>query len=239
MKKTDRYSEIIAFKLGSPLPYKCIEMKLKELPNNERQRILRFHKLEDQQRTLFASLFIRKRLRILLPLPVHDLSIKRDQNGRPYLENFYGWEGDFNLSHSGEWIISGVTTTGRIGVDVEEVRPIDLSISKLCLTQEEIDHLQNTPPERQLSFFFSIWTLKEAFVKAIGQGLLFPMDSFGFDMDDWSQNKISIRNTNLSFSQFYFRLYQLGKNYIVAVCCTDLEHINNLCIKIMDRSDFL
>ncbi|MGM0921432.1 MAG: 4'-phosphopantetheinyl transferase family protein [Bacillota bacterium] len=238
MKKIENHLEVIAFKLGDPLPHKCIEQKLKELPNDERQRILRFHKLVDQQRTLLASLFIRKRLQKLLALPLPNLHIRRDQKGRPFLADFHEWEGDFNLSHSGEWIISGVTTTGRIGVDVEEIQPIDPSIIKLCLTQEEINYLQSIPPEKRLLFFFEIWTLKEAFVKATGQGLQCSMDSFGFDMDAWSQNKITLRKNDLS-SQYYFRIYQLEPNYNVAVCCTELEQINKLRIKIMDRSDFL
>ncbi|HHT7224436.1 TPA: hypothetical protein ACTZ5W_001565 [Bacillus cereus] len=47
MKKIDSYLEIIAVKLEILLTYKDIELKLTELPRNERERILRFHKLED------------------------------------------------------------------------------------------------------------------------------------------------------------------------------------------------
>ncbi|EJS12877.1 4'-phosphopantetheinyl transferase superfamily protein [Bacillus mycoides] len=239
MKKIDSYLEIIAVKLGILLPYKDIELKLTELPKNERERILRFHKLEDQQRTLLAHLCIRKRLQRLLLIPADTISIKRDRTGRPFLNKYHGWKGDFNLSHSEEWIICGLASTGRIGVDIEKIQPIDLSVTELCFTQEEIDYFQYIPHDRQLSFFFDIWTLKESFVKAIGKGLLYPLDSFGFNMDDWSQNKITLRNTNSDFSQFYFCLNRLEQNYTIAVCYTDWEQINNSSIKILDCSEFL
>lgn len=93
MKKIDSYLEIIAVKLGILLPYKDIELKLTELPKNERERILRFHKLEDQQRTLLAHLCIRKRLQRLLLIPADTISIKRDRTGRPFLNKYHGWKG--------------------------------------------------------------------------------------------------------------------------------------------------
>ena len=127
-------------------------------------------------------------------IPADTISIKRDRTGRPFLNKYHGWKGDFNLSHSEEWIICGLASTGRIGVDIEKIQPIDLSVTELCFTQEEIDYFQYIPHDRQLSFFFDIWTAKESFVKAIGKGLLYPLDSFGFNMDDWSQNKITLRN---------------------------------------------
>ena len=55
MKKIDSYLEIIAVKLGILLPYKDIELKLTELPKNERERILRFHKLEDSTKNIISS----------------------------------------------------------------------------------------------------------------------------------------------------------------------------------------
>ncbi|TKI09077.1 MULTISPECIES: 4'-phosphopantetheinyl transferase family protein [Bacillus] len=215
-----------------------MEQKLKLLSNNERQRILRFRKWEDRQRSLLANIAVRRRLEILLQEPINPSSIERDQKGRPFLKNFRNWQGDFNLSHSGEWIISGITTNGKIGVDVEQIQSIDLSVSELCFTQEEKAYLYSLPTKDQLSFFYEIWTLKEAFVKTIGQGLLFPINSVGFDMNKWTQNKITMSNTTLSFHHFLFQLYRLEPNYIVAVC-TNLKHVSDLEIQILDRSDIL
>ncbi|KKI89721.1 4-phosphopantetheinyl transferase [Bacillus sp. SA1-12] len=230
-------AEIIAFKIGDPLPFEWMNKKLNTLPDNERQRILRFHKLEDQQRTLLGHLAIRNLLQDKLTIPVHSLSIIRDQYGRPYLDPSHGFEIDFNLSHSGKWILTAMTAAGKIGVDVEEIKSIDLSVAKLCFTQEEMNFFQMIHPDEQLPFFFSIWTLKEAYVKAIGKGLLCPMDGFGFNMEDWSQNKLTLRTSLHSYHSFHFKLFQIEKNYVAAVCSTESEPIQH--VKVMDRSVFL
>lgn len=239
MDKNHNAAEIIAFKIGDPLPIEWVRKKLHTLPSDEKQRMLRFHKLVDQQRSLLGHLAIRNHLQAKLKIPAHSLSIVRDHHGRPYLDQSHGIEIDFNLSHSGEWILIGTTENGKIGVDVEKIHPIDLSVTKLCFSLEEMDYFQTLHPDEQLPFFFTIWTLKEAYVKAIGKGLLCPLDSFGFNMEDWLQNKLTLRTPPYFHDSFHFRIFQIEKNYLVAVCCTEPDLIQNVKLQIKDRSVFL
>nr|WP_220033129.1 4'-phosphopantetheinyl transferase superfamily protein [Aneurinibacillus soli] len=85
-----------------------------------------------------------------------------------------GWQGDFNLSHAGKWIICAMTEKGRIGVDIEEIQPLDCKVAFECLTSEEYASLLQQKEANRWTFFYEKWTRKEAIGKAIGTGLLTP-----------------------------------------------------------------
>jgi 4'-phosphopantetheinyl transferase len=84
----------------------------------------------------------------------------------------------FNLAHSGEIALVGVTLDCEIGVDVERVRAIDdmkqIAHHFFCL--EEANELMTLRPIEREAAFFRCWTRKEAFIKATGEGLNEPLD---------------------------------------------------------------
>ncbi len=79
----------------------------------------------------------------------------------------------FNLSHSGNVALCAITRNRRVGIDVEQYREITHfdSLSRRCLSEAEIPHLQSLPPDQQQHTFLQYWTAKEAYLKAIGCGL--------------------------------------------------------------------
>jgi 4'-phosphopantetheinyl transferase len=91
----------------------------------------------------------------------------------------------FNLSHSQGVVVCAVAQGRQVGIDVEngrrEVEYLDLA--ERYFAAAEVAHLRRLHPADLQAAFFAIWTLKEAFVKAIGQGLTFPLDSFAFELD--------------------------------------------------------
>lgn len=83
----------------------------------------------------------------------------------------------FNLSHSHNWVIYGISRCKFIGVDVERSQPrrrIDALIDR-CLTPYEQQHLLKHPHQKQETFLH-YWTLKEAYFKAVGIGLRHPIN---------------------------------------------------------------
>lgn len=80
---------------------------------------------------------------------------------------------DFSISHSGNWVVLAVSECGLIGIDIEEHIQMDfLSLSQLCYSLDEIRYLKSIPSkEGQKKAFFNVWTMKEAYLKAIGKGL--------------------------------------------------------------------
>ena len=86
----------------------------------------------------------------------------------------------FNISHSGSLVLFGFTLDCEIGVDVEQVHPMPdlLAIATRFFCREEVEELVRLPPEERTLAFFRCWTRKEAYLKALGEGLHQPLDSF-------------------------------------------------------------
>jgi 4'-phosphopantetheinyl transferase len=86
----------------------------------------------------------------------------------------------FNLSHSGDFAVLAVTLDCDLGIDIEKTCSLpDLaSIAERHFSREEISELMSLPPDQRELAFFTCWTRKEAFIKALGDGLSMPLDSF-------------------------------------------------------------
>jgi 4'-phosphopantetheinyl transferase len=86
----------------------------------------------------------------------------------------------FNLSHSHGLALYGVTLGREIGIDVEYVRPevANEQIAERFFSTSEVAQLRSLSPQMQSEAFFNCWTRKEAYVKAHGEGLSYPLDKF-------------------------------------------------------------
>jgi 4'-phosphopantetheinyl transferase len=89
----------------------------------------------------------------------------------------------FSISHTNEMIACAIARD-EVGVDVERLqRTIDLSIVQHFFAPEEVWLLNSVSPDQQVECFIRFWTLKEAFIKATGEGMGRPLDSFSFSLD--------------------------------------------------------
>jgi 4'-phosphopantetheinyl transferase len=86
----------------------------------------------------------------------------------------------FNASHSGDWAAYAVARTPLIGIDIEMIRPIpDMEqLAHRTFSDGEAAELQKIDTLRRQEGFYNCWTRKEAYVKAIGDGLHAPLDGF-------------------------------------------------------------
>jgi 4'-phosphopantetheinyl transferase len=104
------------------------------------------------------------------------------QLGKPYLKNVPDGKTDihFNVSHSHGGILLGFSRDGEIGVDIEKIRERESfeEIAQRFFAKREWDELQALGKGQRLSGFFRCWTRKEAFIKACGQGLSYPLKKF-------------------------------------------------------------
>jgi 4'-phosphopantetheinyl transferase len=99
--------------------------------------------------------------------------------GKPMLEE--GSRICFNLAHSGGLALYGFTLDTEIGIDVEELRDIpDIEqIASHYFSKAEASELLSIGPKLPTrEAFFRCWTRKEAYIKAIGDGLSLPLDQF-------------------------------------------------------------
>ncbi len=91
----------------------------------------------------------------------------------------------FNLSHSGDYVLLAAVRDRRIGVDVEHaVREIDEmdDIARQNFSARERAAWDTIEGEDRRQAFYLCWTRKEAFIKAVGEGLSMPLDSFDVEL---------------------------------------------------------
>ncbi|MGW6056110.1 4'-phosphopantetheinyl transferase family protein [Streptomyces sp. NPDC055189] len=129
---------------------------------------------------LASRVFFRHIVGAALDAPAQSVDIAYMPHGRPYVRGC--GELEVGLSHSGPLLVAAVSRNGRIGVDAEAAdRPLDDSgwARDVCTPQERV-LLAALPPERRSGELVRMWTLKEAYSKAMGQGMRYPFDRFGF-----------------------------------------------------------
>ncbi|WP_048435727.1 4'-phosphopantetheinyl transferase family protein, partial [Methylobacterium platani] len=142
------------------------------LPPGEAARIARFRQPQDRLERAAAHGLLRHLLAPRLGRDPAGIALARDEGDRPFLPGQPGL--DLNLSHGGGWVAVGLSTVGRIGVDVEAAgRPVDWDgIAPVFLHPGELAAYRTLPagarPRRALEW----WSVKEAFLKATGEGLI-------------------------------------------------------------------
>jgi len=114
-------------------------------------------------------------------LASQDLHFSYGINGKPELSRGLEHRGvKFNLSHSADLALLAITHGLPVGVDIERINAqfaID-EIAKRFFSAIEVQILRALPNADRTEAFFSCWTRKEAYLKAVGEGLSVPLDSF-------------------------------------------------------------
>jgi 4'-phosphopantetheinyl transferase len=141
------------------------------LDNDEQGRARRLKNPQRQARQVEAQ----GRLRIILGEAIdtapEQLRFSRHAHGKPYLPDFPDFA--FNLSHTSDRMAVVMSRGCRVGIDIESCKPrsnLDALADK-CFGTEEKMYWQALPEAEQLYSFYRFWTRKEAFVKAVGQGI--------------------------------------------------------------------
>ena len=158
-------------------------------------------------------------------LKVDPIDIKFSFNpyGKPNLDNSPGLS--FNISHAEDVIVLGFSSRQLIGVDVEKVRPFKdlLKIAANYFSASELEYLSGLPQEVQPKAFYRCWTRKESFIKAVGDGLSFPLDQFSVTLDDDLKANLVETSWNLNEKK-HWRLASFipDPEYIAAYATRDI-----------------
>jgi 4'-phosphopantetheinyl transferase len=147
------------------------------LSPEERSRADKFVRREIQSQYTIAHAAMRYILAAALGASPRTLQFTERAHGKPQL---IGDMLRFNLSHAGELALLAVGYGRELGVDVEPIRslPEALDLAGRYFSPTETAKLLEVNPSDLPRSFFECWTRKEAFIKAIGQGLSYPLHSF-------------------------------------------------------------
>jgi 4'-phosphopantetheinyl transferase len=146
------------------------------LDAEERDRAARFHYDRHRHRFVAAHAFLRSVLAWHIGHNPAEIVFTRTTHGKPHAPAI-GLH--FNLSHSHDAFACAVAQQ-RVGVDIEQLRPMPdaMALARRFFSPAEVEDLDRLESDRLPLCFFSCWTRKEAYVKAIGEGLAARLKGF-------------------------------------------------------------
>jgi 4'-phosphopantetheinyl transferase len=175
--------------LGQPAPRVALLRRLLAGEEMERAEAFRFRR--DREHFIVARALLRIILGRYLCRDPRELCFRYGPRGKPFLEgdgDGSGVEFRFNLSHSGGLALLAVTRGNHIGIDIECIRPY-LAYERIAdrfFSSEEAASLRTLPRNGiRRKAFFACWTRKEAYIKAIGEGLSCALDRFTVSLSPW------------------------------------------------------
>ena len=167
--------------------------------NEERQKkVIRYRMPDDRKRSLGAGIIIKH---ILNENGIFENSLNYSENGKPVADGLF-----FNVSHSGNYVV-GVVSDCEVGCDIEKVSNAPMKVAHHYFSPAESEYI-NSEPDKDRAFF-TIWTLKESYMKMTGQGLSLALDSFeilktvnGFALEKLRKGNVFSEHWNLTDTFF-------------------------------------
>ena len=155
----------------------------------------------------------------------HSLEFELGPHGKPQLCNPCDWQGSFNISHTRGAVLLAVASQGHVGIDVERCdRRVNLDLADRYFAKREIDQLQVANAPQRARRFLEFWTLKEAFIKALGTGLATPLHSFAFQLTSETGPRVETYDEAIGPApRWAFRQFEFEDEFIAAVAVVDGE----------------
>lgn len=197
------------------------------LSADEKKKQQRYRFAKDRHNCLVTCAFVRYVLSQYADLQPAEWIFEKGRHGKPEISNS-PLPLRFNLSHTEEMIVCAVILHKDIGCDIESrSRIADLkSSARRYFSASEVKTLLALPTTQQQARFFEYWTLKEAYVKATGQGLSVPLNAFSFNIGRSDVIKYNVQ-IELKFDQegqgnssenWFSCLFYPDDTHCVAVC---------------------
>jgi len=224
-------TEIFAVSLLEESLFEKVKPKLLSgVPEVIRLKIESFARSNDAQRSLLGELLVRHLLAGLTKTKLPDHPFTTGEKGKPAPDGYNGVH--FNISHSGQWVVAALSPAS-VGVDVEKIRKVPEGVAHRFFSEAENKMLQNAANESQKAeIFFTLWTLKESFLKAIGKGLTKSLGSFTIVETGLKQYNLS---NDPEAEGFFLKTFELSEGYKLAACAANMQFCDH--IKILNTNE--
>ena len=176
--------------------------RLLDLVGRRREKVIRYRMPDDRKRSLGAGIIIRK---ILDENGLTESCLRYSDNEKPVVDGLF-----FNVSHAGDYVV-GVLSDCEVGCDIEKNANAPLEVAEHYFYHSELAYIKAA--EDKDKAFFTLWTLKESYMKMTGRGMSLPLDSFevvpteeGFVLGKSSESEraFSLRNPlEIAFDDIY------------------------------------
>jgi len=203
------------------------------LSREEKTRADRFLNSLKKKRFVLARVTMRSILSQYLCILAKDIVFGYGKHGKPEIKNA-SRSLNFNLSHSRNIAVLAISTTHRVGVDIEvmdkSLGRIDRIVDYLC-SPEERDYYFALPITERPLFVYSLWTANEAFLKGLGSGVQSFASEVFYKFDSAREPSLSLKNEDFS-STWRFKRFTPVPNSVATLAIesdedgTDLSFFN-------------
>jgi 4'-phosphopantetheinyl transferase len=173
--------EIHVWRVSLAQTESCLQSLQQTLSTDERAKADRFVFPKDRSQFIVSRGALRAILSRYLNISSHIWRFDYNPYGKPSLIVAQGGNTlRFNVSHSRGMALIAITKNRDIGVDIEGINPnfSCLEIAEKFFSPLENSVLRSLPEHLQPTAFFTCWTRKEAYIKAVGKGLSIPLNQF-------------------------------------------------------------
>jgi 4'-phosphopantetheinyl transferase len=217
---TLREDEVHVWRIGLDwLPERIAELE-QGLSQDEREKAGRFHFAVDRKRYTVGRGVLRRLLARCLGTRPDELCFDYSRFGKPSLAaGFAQSQLQFNVSHSGDLVLIGLTFGRAVGIDIERTRT-DIAVEGIAerfFSPRERAALAALEPSQQIDGFFACWTLKEAYIKAHGEGLSLPLDGFDVSLLPGEARLLETRPDPAEAQRWVLRELEVGRGYQAAL----------------------
>lgn len=183
------------------------------ISKEKKSKLQKLKHREDKLRSLIGEILARYIIAENISVKNGDMIFETNIYGKPFLRDYSDFH--FNISHSGDYVLCAIDSK-PIGIDIEKVVPIEYeTIASNFFTVKEINYIKREDFKNQINKFYEIWTIKESYVKAYGQGLNMCFKDFSVDYNNQEQATV-IREEQ--YDECNIKSLNLEASYKVAIC---------------------
>lgn len=200
--------EIFYTKFDKELPSSQYQVYLNQLPIAFQEKNKKFVRWQDRHANLYGKLLLIK----ALDENGYNKTSLNDLEYTDYKRPYFKGDFDFNISHSGQYVVCAFSKKTTIGIDIEKISVVDFHDFDRTMTSLQWQDIHSAlEPYRS---FFNYWTMKESIIKADGRGLSIPLKSISEN-----NNIVSYKET-----KWYLNRFKIDDNY-AACLVTNSEKV--------------
>lgn len=235
-------NEIHLWQANLDLPSIVIEKLARSLSEDERTRANRFHFAQHRDRFIAGRGILRQLLAKYLQVNSDRIRFEYSSRGKPYLASCLNQNNlQFNVSHSHNLALYGFNYQKIIGVDLEYIKD-NINYKQLAtrfFTTQELELISCTRTEAQKTRFFQLWTAKEAYLKATGDGLAQGLDGIEFTIDQNNKlSLVSIKQEPTQISDWLINNFIIQDKFIATIAVKDSLKSHNIISEKLFRYSF-
>ncbi len=216
-------NEVHVYAAALDVPQAKLDAFWQTLTTDEQARAQQFYFEHDRHHYIVARGLLRLLNGRYLSTPPSHIQFTYGQHGKPALAAQHHHKNqilEFNLSHSHGMALIGFSWNRPLGVDIEPVRFIKDGdqIAKRFFSAWEYEQYTAVSPQDKPQAFFNCWTRKEAYIKAIGDGLSCPLNAFDLTLTPGKPaTLLRVRGSQVEAKKWQLHSLQPRPNFVGAI----------------------